>query len=94
MIRKGDVVGRYGGEEFGLVLPDTVAEQAYQLCERIRKFIAEFRFDLGPVLAEITVSIGVCVGSSDFDNYIEIIQMADRMLYEAKAKGRNQVVIA
>lgn len=92
-IRRENIVGRYGGEEFGLILPDVSGEQAYQLCERIRKTVEDFLFDLGPLSVKVTVSIGVCISSSDMKDKQELIQMADQMLYAAKAKGRNRVEI-
>jgi two-component system, cell cycle response regulator len=91
-VRQSDIVGRYGGEEFGLVLPSTSGEQALQLCERLRKSIAEHQFHLDKLaVTMITVSIGICIRSSKFNDYKEMVQMADKMLYEAKAKGRNRV---
>jgi diguanylate cyclase (GGDEF)-like protein len=92
-VRQSDIVGRYGGEEFGLVLPEISAERAYQLCERIRTAIAEHLFHLDNKEVNITVSIGICTKSPEFNDYKEMIQKADKMLYEAKAKGRNRVEI-
>ncbi len=92
-VRQNDIVGRYGGEEFGLVLPETSAEPAFQLCEWIRKAIEEHLFHLDKKEVKITVSIGVCIKSPEFKDYKEMIQKADKMLYEAKAKGRNRVEI-
>ncbi len=90
-VRQSDIVGRYGGEEFGLILPEISIESAFQLCERIRKAIAEHVFHLDKKEVTITVSIGVCMKSPEFPDYKEMIQKSDQMLYEAKAKGRNRV---
>jgi two-component system, cell cycle response regulator len=91
-VRQSDMVGRYGGDEFGLILPGISSEHALQLCERLRKSVEEHIFHLDTVVM-ITVSIGVCNRSLEFTEYKEMIRMADKMLYEAKAKGRNRVIM-
>lgn len=93
-VRKGDIVGRYGGEEFSIVLPGTDKQDAFHLCERIRKKIEDYNFDIGNKTIKITVSMGIF--SHDFSNIMaekEIIKKADDKLYEAKHNGRNRVEI-
>ncbi|WP_102798102.1 sensor domain-containing diguanylate cyclase [Bowmanella denitrificans] len=89
-VRETDVCGRYGGEEFALVLPDTCAEEAGQVAERIREQV-----QLQPVQYEghsipFTVSLGVCQFNTSFKNHIAWVEHADRALYLAKDGGRNR----
>jgi len=93
-MRQSDIVGRYGGEEFGLILPNTTGEQAYQLCERLRSAIAEYPFYVDTQKTiNLTVSIGVCARSAEQTDYKQMLGKADQMLYEGKHKGRNRVEI-
>jgi two-component system, cell cycle response regulator len=93
-VRKGDIVARYGGDEFCLVLPETNIQDAFQLCERIRKKIETLNFNIGNETVKITGSMGVFL--KDYRNNIdlsEIIQKVDKNLYKAKNNGRNRVEI-
>jgi len=93
-VRKGDIVARYGGEELGIILPETNIQDAFQLCERIRKKIEKFNFNIRSETVRITVSMGVFskdYGSKSTVN--EIILKADDKLYKAKQNGRNRVEI-
>ncbi len=91
-IRKFDLVGRYGGEEFCLVLPGQTMDEAYTVAERIRlrvKDESRKRFEVGP---HITASLGI---ASIFDNpetTDALNNLADQALYVAKESGRNKVV--
>ncbi|MBC3797332.1 diguanylate cyclase [Acetobacterium tundrae] len=86
-IRSRDIVGRWGGEEFLFILPETDANGAIMLAEKIRNCIHEKRFSLPK---RITVSLGVTVYRGD--NIIEtIVSRADEAMYVAKNNGRNQV---
>ena len=93
--RSVDIVGRYGGEEFVVVLPETSPEGALTFAERIREKIAAHRFTMGEgVTSHLTASIGVSnfpslgVHSSD-----ELLHAADVALYKAKESGRNAVCV-
>jgi len=85
-----DHVGRYGGEEFLVVLPETAEPEALELAERIRQTIAALKLDIDLVL---TVSIGVASLSleTEVDSHT-FIKQADDAVYKAKEQGRNQVV--
>jgi diguanylate cyclase len=91
--RGEDVVGRYGGEEFGLLLPETGAEGAAAMAERIRKRVeAEVLEPREQIRA--TVSIGIASIGPDIRSRQQWIEIADRALYAAKAAGRNRVETA
>jgi diguanylate cyclase (GGDEF)-like protein len=98
--RKGDVVGRFGGEEFVLLLPDTDAEQAMRVAERVRQGVADMHVAATdkrgqPVLiSHRTASIGIASGPGSTAELDELLRSADAAVYEAKNGGRNQVRVA
>lgn len=94
-IRSGDMVCRYGGEEFAIILPDVTADAAYQTAERIRAAIADLTVTSGLALhTDLSVSIGVALFPQDADSSGDLLRRADAALYRAKHEGRNQVVLA
>ncbi|MGB1263171.1 MAG: diguanylate cyclase domain-containing protein [Cognaticolwellia sp.] len=94
-LRKVDVIGRWGGEEFVMLLPETTAEQSHSIVERIRKNIAAISFPLSATSGSftITISFGICEMPLKDNNINDYIACADKALYEAKNNGRNQSVI-
>jgi diguanylate cyclase (GGDEF)-like protein/PAS domain S-box-containing protein len=88
--RAVDIIGRYGGEEFVILLPDTPLEPARHIAERLRQSIAKeaFTTDAGPL--QITISIGVAESIS-LDTLHTLIERADTMMYKAKHAGRDCV---
>ncbi|WP_319471696.1 diguanylate cyclase [uncultured Pseudodesulfovibrio sp.] len=90
LVRVTDRVGRWGGEEFLVVVPETSLEEAVVLAERIRNEVAAQQYRNA---ASVTVSLGVAQYQSD-DSYDLLVQRADGALYEAKEGGRNRVVTA
>ncbi len=89
--RKSDVVGRLGGEEFAVLLPDTALEQAHALAEKLRATIAATPINFQEQQLSITASLGVAVG----DYRLEcLLPKADAAMYQAKTQGRNQTVSA
>jgi diguanylate cyclase (GGDEF)-like protein len=94
-IRREDIPCRYGGEEFLLILPDMNLEHTYQRAESLRALISQFDVKhLGLSLGKITASFGVANCPEHGEVMAEVISAADAALYQAKAGGRNQVVVA
>lgn len=91
-VRESDLVIRYGGEEFLIILPDTPADDGFLVAEKIRKAVAEFQFKAGSVLITKTISAGVADYPSDGQAFWQVLKYADVSLYAAKDAGRNQVV--
>jgi len=87
-----DPLGRFGGEEFLVVLPGTEAEGARQAAERIRDAVERKPFEAGESEIPVTVSIGVAQWEPG-DTAESLLRRADRSLYKAKADGRNRVVV-
>jgi len=93
--RDGEVLGRYGGEEFLLLMPRATKEDALSGAERVRAAIAAhpFRFSDGQPLGRISISGGVASFPEDGRHAGELIAAADRALYEAKRQGRDRVLL-
>ncbi|MFA5059121.1 MAG: sensor domain-containing diguanylate cyclase [Candidatus Omnitrophota bacterium] len=87
----GDLVSRFGGEEFAVLLPDCSKEKAIELADEVRKRIQKQEIILRKQKTRITVSIGVATFPSDARLREELIAVADNAMYRAKAKGRNRV---
>jgi two-component system cell cycle response regulator len=92
-IRSSDILGRYGGEEFVIVLASVDADRALTVAEAIRRSVAELRVEHGGTSIPITVSVGVAVsGEVTSELTLEtLLVQADRALYRAKREGRNRV---
>ena len=93
--RQEDTYGRYGGEEFAFCILLQDNTQSLDICERLRKSIAELRFDVDPATSfALTVSIGTSVTLANAETSLEVeLIAADKALYRAKQKGRNRVEI-
>ncbi len=92
-VRGADLVSRYGGEEFVVAMPDTDAELAAKVAERVRAAVAENSFSLtNGRKVPVTVSVGVATLQGRADSIAGLAKRADTALYEAKAAGRNRVV--
>lgn len=89
-LRPDDVLGRYGGEEFGSILPETGPEGAMTIAEELRRLIEEQRFVFDSEPIPVTISIGVACYQEGQD--VEgLVKAADERLYKAKHAGRNRV---
>ena len=93
-IRAGDSLGRYGGEELLLVLPDAVEQKPFLPIERLQRAIAKIPFVHDGVRFHVTASFGVAWFATGGESMEELIGRADEMLYVAKERGRNRVEYA
>lgn len=91
-VRTIDIIGRYGGDEFCILIPEVELEHAMVIAERIRRKIEMLSFPAGRNLqGKPTVSIGVACMTDDMPNLVALIDNADKALYRAKAGGRNRL---
>lgn len=92
-VRATDIAGRYGGEEFGVVLIDTDADSARYLAERLRKAIDAIIVEYDGCEISFTVSLGVAEITEETEDYHQWLESADQALYRAKESGRNCVML-
>lgn len=95
-LRGSDLLGRYGGEEFALMLPETDADGAVMVAERCRSMIENTQIVVGgTVFFTVTASMGlISANHEDVNSLDDMIRLSDEALYAAKAHGRNQVVLS
>ncbi len=92
-IRECDLAGRFGGEEFIIILPDTNEAGAYTFAERIRKAVEKHTFSKNNENIKVTVSIGAAeYQAHHYDNAVMLLDDADKALYQAKEQGRNRTI--
>jgi diguanylate cyclase (GGDEF)-like protein/PAS domain S-box-containing protein len=93
-LRAVDVVGRYGGEEIAMILPETDSGQAHRVAERLRQTLAQASIETEYGSLQITVSLGIATATPQDSLPLEtLINRADQALYQAKRAGRNRVVV-
>jgi diguanylate cyclase (GGDEF)-like protein len=85
-VRENDTAGRYGGEEFILILPDATEENSAAVCERIRSTLEQKEFK-----RKTTASFGICTAYTHADKE-KLIEEADKALYQAKSSGKNRLI--
>ena len=90
-LRSNDLIGRYGGEEFSFILPETDANSAMVVADRLRKAISDTPFFAQSEAFKVTVSIGVAGFKSSTPSARALLDQADQALYRAKQSGRNRV---
>lgn len=90
-VREADTLGRYGGEEFIIILPQTRLRGAVILAERVRHSVEQSVFPFRDEMIKLTVSVGVTQMQLETTVYERLIQEADTALYQSKQKGRNRV---
>jgi diguanylate cyclase (GGDEF)-like protein len=89
-LRKSDILGRYGGEEFAIILPETDGGAAYSVMEEIRTAFAQIRQQAARVEFHVTFSAGIAT-CPPWTDPAELNEAADKQLYQAKRNGRNQI---
>jgi diguanylate cyclase (GGDEF)-like protein len=93
LFRNIDIVGRYGGEEFSILLPETPIETATEVAERFRYTIEKTAISYHRRHISVTVSLGLAALRNDCTSLNRLIERADTALYHAKAQGRNRVTL-
>ncbi|MCU0642401.1 MAG: GGDEF domain-containing protein [archaeon] len=95
-IRDVDTFGRYGGEEFLIILPETPHEEASKVCERIRQAVESTHFpgEKTQPLKHVTISMGLVTFHGEYKTRAHMINSADELLYQAKEAGRNRLIKA
>lgn len=93
LLRGTDVIGRYGGEEFSILLLDTQIAAAKITAERVRSHFEQLKIKHNNDVIRLTVSIGLCQISDKFDNHEQWIDQADKALYLSKQNGRNRTTL-
>ncbi|MFL5675983.1 MAG: diguanylate cyclase [Chloroflexota bacterium] len=93
-LRTSDLIGRYGGEEFMLILTETTVEEGAALSEKLRKLVERLRFSVeGNPTLSVTISIGIVGGAGQQLRMDTLVRDADAAMYSAKSLGRNQTYI-
>ncbi|MFD2230707.1 sensor domain-containing diguanylate cyclase [Alkalimarinus sediminis] len=92
-LRKTDIAGRYGGEEFGIILGHTSADNAFTFCERLRKAVEDTTVVHDNVEIKFTISLGICEASKKLADYKDWLERTDQALYQCKESGRNKTII-
>jgi diguanylate cyclase (GGDEF)-like protein len=90
-LRDVDLLGRYGGEEFVALLPETAIGGGLQVAERLRRRVAGHVFKTGRIDLNITISLGIAILDGNAQTLTELIDLADQALYAAKRAGRNRI---
>lgn len=91
-IRQVDLIGRYGGEEFAIALPDTDKKSVINIADRIRSSVEKHKFRVYDETIYMTISIGVANFPENGEDVVTLIDSADQALYKAKQEGRNKVI--
>ena len=92
-LREYDIIGRYGGEEFLVLLPDTDEEGTKRAAERLQNEIVSEPFYINDKEIVLSASFGITLSDNPDEKIQDLIKQADNALYEAKNKGRNQIIL-
>ncbi|MCU7818030.1 MAG: GGDEF domain-containing protein [gamma proteobacterium symbiont of Lucinoma myriamae] len=93
LMRRNDTIGRYGGEEFLVILPETQTKKAFDLAERLRKYIDKHSENSEKQIPHYTISIGITELTDDQITINTFLNTADKAMYKAKQTGRNRTCI-
>jgi diguanylate cyclase (GGDEF)-like protein len=93
-LRESDIIGRYGGEEFAVVLPETNMKAAILVAERLKSHVSDVPIDTEAGKLTIQISIGVAGTNPEIKDLHSLIIKADQAMYQAKSEGRNRVVVS
>ncbi len=91
VVRSDDVLGRFGGEEFLLIMPDSPLKVAIGVAERIRKTLESHPFEFNNVKIPVTASLGVIAWTPQYEDPSKFLEAVDQLLYKSKQGGRNRV---
>jgi diguanylate cyclase (GGDEF)-like protein len=92
-IREIDIFGRYGGDEFIILLPESDLQNASTVAERLRNCIESTPIQVGKDQIPVTISLGVAMATEKTSSLAELIDQADAAMYQAKQSGRNRVAV-
>jgi diguanylate cyclase (GGDEF)-like protein len=93
-VREGDILLRYGGEEFMVILPGASKDDSFTIADRVRHIVRDNKTTYGDNQISVTISVGVdSMPESSVSGETELIANADEALYRAKNSGRDKVVI-
>ncbi|MEI7990546.1 MAG: GGDEF domain-containing protein, partial [Chloroflexota bacterium] len=90
-LRKMDIIGRYGGDEFAIILPETEKEEGFEVADRLRRSVAETPILCHRGSIHITISIGLANLTKESPSIELLLDLADQALYNAKQAGRNHI---
>jgi diguanylate cyclase (GGDEF)-like protein len=90
-LRRDDVYARIGGDEFCVLCPETMRKQALQLAQRLRELVHQSRFTFRDWKLDVTISIGIAELAKDMTSPEQLLETADKALYQAKQNGKNSV---
>jgi len=93
-LRANDVLGRLGGEEFGVLLPETSMAEAVKMAERLRTVVSQIRLKTDHGKLDFTASLGVAAWQPDDETDDTVVNRADAALYVSKEQGRNRATAA
>ncbi|MBF0317536.1 MAG: diguanylate cyclase [Nitrospirae bacterium] len=90
-LRQSDTLGRYGGEEFLIIVPDMPQSELIAFCQQIRISVEEMAIQYEGIEIKVTLSIGIANYREDMKDYLQVVHEADIALYQSKKLGRNRV---